>query len=472
MKKPLLIFDLDDCLIDTSGALMPTLVRQAVQEMIKAGLKVSSFDSAVKKLTEINNNSENGTEAIKSFLNFMGAEEKFLEAGREGFYNFNFEYTIRPLPGVLEMLEVADNEKIIVTKGEFKAQVTKLEKSGIDRNKFKKIIAVNSYNKGANYKKILQEFKYSPEECFVCGDRFRTDLLPAKILGMKTIHIPWGRGKVNLPSPGEVDFSIKDFREIIPIIQCSPELSVAIKAVKKAGFFIKNRIKDCIEFKVKEDKTIVSDIDRRSEFMIKDTLKEKFPSYAFYGEESGEEGNSRFTWHVDPLDGTSNFKNKFPLVAVSIGLEDAGKFILGVIYNPFTDELFHAEVGKGAFCNFKPIRVSSNSKVLVIDSSFREREALEKLKLIDEFYKEFKIRMIGSNALQLAYLSKGYFCLSFSDSIHSYDIAAGLVIVKEAGGVVTDLSEKEPSKFSKVLFAANNQETLKKAIDFSKKNQK
>ncbi|MCF7910680.1 HAD hydrolase-like protein [Candidatus Pacearchaeota archaeon] len=214
----LIIFDLDDCLVDTWGAMIPTLIKQALKEMIKAGLQVKSFRGAIKKLENINRYSKNGSEAIKKFLQSEEADLKFLERGEKGFYDFNFEYKINPLPGVIEMLKRTDAEFAIVTKGELKAQIKKLRKAGIAPSIFKEIVAVSDYNKKNVYGELIKKRGYAPEECLVCGDRYETDLLPAKELGIKTIYVSWGRGKNFPPEIKKVDFIVSDLKEIIKIV--------------------------------------------------------------------------------------------------------------------------------------------------------------------------------------------------------------------------------------------------------------
>ena len=218
VKRKLLIFDLDDTLIDTWGAFFPTLTNQAIQEMADQGLKLASLEAAQKRLGEINNYSKNGNAAIKVFLNEIKADQKFLEFGKKGFYNFNFKYDINLLPGVEDIFNNLDADFILVSKGDKDSQLEKLRKSKLKEENFIKIMIVPDYDKTEPYKKILDEQGYSPQDCYVIGDRYEMDLIPAKKLGMKTICILWGRGKISPPKEGEVDFIVKDLKEIIKII--------------------------------------------------------------------------------------------------------------------------------------------------------------------------------------------------------------------------------------------------------------
>src|SRR3989344_3907510 len=142
----LIIFDLDDCLVDTWGSMFPQLTNQAVDEMVKAGLKVTSLEKAAKRLAEINEDAKDGTDAITAFLKEINADASYLEAGKKGFYNFNFEYSIKPLPGVMELLQQAKATFALVTKGSFDDQMEKLKRAGIDKKIFQKILAVEDYD--------------------------------------------------------------------------------------------------------------------------------------------------------------------------------------------------------------------------------------------------------------------------------------------------------------------------------------
>src|SRR3989344_4792283 len=238
-------------------------------------------------------------------------------------------------------------------------------------------------------------------------------------------------------------------------------LEIAKIAAIKSGRIILEYFNKDLVFEEKKDKTFVSIADKESEEIIKKTILDKFPKHSIIGEETGKSDNSReFIWHIDPLDGTSNFKNKIPYCCVSIGLENNGKFILGVIYNPFLDELYHAEEGNGAYLNEKRIHVNNqllSEGIIVIDSSFSGKRAeIKSVMLKDLTRLTSRFRMTGSNALQLAELSKGSYYASISDHLNSYDFIAGLVIAKEAGAIVTDQYGKSPSTNSKVIIASNN----------------
>ncbi|MBI2102581.1 HAD hydrolase-like protein [Candidatus Woesearchaeota archaeon] len=210
--------DLDDTLIDTWGCITPHLIRQAIREMVNEGLKIDSVETAIKRLTEINNYSKTGEEAIARFLEELKTDQKYLEIGKRGFYNFNFEYEIRTLPGFEEMFTKTDAEFALVSKGDPQAQMEKMKKAGINPALFQKIHIVSKYNKKEYYKEIMEELGFNRENCFVCGDRYETDLLPAKELGIKTIYVQWGRGKIYPPNCQDVNYSITDLKEIVAIV--------------------------------------------------------------------------------------------------------------------------------------------------------------------------------------------------------------------------------------------------------------
>lgn len=249
-------------------------------------------------------------------------------------------------------------------------------------------------------------------------------------------------------------------------------LEVAKEAARKGGEIVLKYFKEEVEFRQKEDKTFASIADDESEKEIKEIILRNFPEHSIYGEETGKTGQSNIVWHVDPLDGTSNFRNKIPLFCVSIGVERDGNFIVGVIYNPITNELFSASEGEGAFVNEKRISVNKediSKGILVLDSSFKGDIGRIKTNLQSEIIKlSSRIRMIGSNALQLAEVAEGAYFSSISDHIDAYDFAAGIVLVKEAGGIVTDQFGNKPSAKSKVIVASNKKENHEKIIGLTK----
>ena len=236
--------------------------------------------------------------------------------------------------------------------------------------------------------------------------------------------------------------------------------AVAEEAARAGGAIVRRYFGRSVVFERKVDNTLVSIVDRESEEAIRTIIKRNFPTHAINGEEGGRTGDAGTVWHVDPLDGTTNFSHRIPLCAVSIGVESDGAFIIGVIYDPFRDELFSAQLGAGATCNGVPIRVSGSSLrggVSVLDASFKGDRAIRKGRYLSALLAlGAKPQMIGSNALQLAEVACGRCVSSLSDAVHAYDFAAGIVLVREAGGVISDQDGTGPTSDSVCVIAAND----------------
>ncbi len=223
----LVIFDLDDCLIDKWGATFPVSIEQAIKAMIGEGLKVDSFDDAVKRLAEINNRSKNVPEAITEYLTEIGSyDQKYMEVGKDAIYNF--EGKIRPRSGAIKMLDdltELGTDLALVSKGQEDIQLKNIRAAGINQNKFKRIFIVSNYDKAEPYRQILKELNHSAQETLVVGDRYETDLIPGKNLGTKVAWIPWGRGKINPPKESDVDYIVDDLSKIVDIVRGTYALS-------------------------------------------------------------------------------------------------------------------------------------------------------------------------------------------------------------------------------------------------------
>ena len=203
--------------------------------------------------------------------------------------------------------------------------------------------------------------------------------------------------------------------------------------------------KDDADLKARND--WVSDADRESEQVIVDAIRAHCPGDAFLGEESGRSANtSARTWIIDPLDGTSNYLQHFPIWSVSIALRRDGETVAGVIYEPLRDLVFSAERGAGAFRNGQRMRVSTQAGVegsfLATGFPFRAQEYVEPYVAIftDVIRTSKGVRRAGSAALDLAYTAAGVFDGFFEMHLAPWDVAAGALLVTEAGGVVTDFS--------------------------------
>jgi len=227
-------------------------------------------------------------------------------------------------------------------------------------------------------------------------------------------------------------------------------LETALKASKEAskileGYF--NRLKSSeIELKAKND--YVTEADLESERAIVRTIKESFPDHSIVAEESGLHGGNEWRWFVDPLDGTKNFIHGLPVFCVSIAVEYRGEMVAAVIDAPLLNETFTAERGSGAYCNGKRIKVSEKgieSALIATGFPFRGKELLDRYLACfrDVFNRVAGIRRCGSAALDLAFTAKGVFDGFWEMHLHPWDIAAGSLLVEEAGGIVSDFSGKD-----------------------------
>jgi myo-inositol-1(or 4)-monophosphatase len=241
-------------------------------------------------------------------------------------------------------------------------------------------------------------------------------------------------------------------------------LHVAIDAALEAGKFLKMNVGKIrhIERKDGQATNLVTEIDKKSEHMIISTIKRHFPQHDFLGEESGAaEVKSEYRWIIDPLDGTVNYTHGLPIYAVSIGLEYKGEIILGVVYDPSLDELFTAEKGKGAWLNKRRIEVSKTTKLIesltvtgfAYDVNERPEPSVTHFK---NFLAETQaVRRLGSAALDLCYVAAGRFEGFWEGAIHPWDMAAGVLLVLEAGGMWTDFRGFPSSVYKEDVLATN-----------------
>jgi len=196
----------------------------------------------------------------------------------------------------------------------------------------------------------------------------------------------------------------------------------------------------------KTELSIVTESDKKAEAAILARIKRDFPDHAFLTEESPAHGNSGSRWIIDPIDGTTNFAHGFPQFCTSIAFEEDGVLKMGGIYDPMREELYFAERGKGATLNGKPIHVSKVSTLIdsLVGTGFgydRRERADEYLAIMKTFMMKVQcIRRAGAAALDLCYLASGRFDVFYEQQLQSWDKAAGIVIVEEAGGKMTDFS--------------------------------
>ncbi len=229
-------------------------------------------------------------------------------------------------------------------------------------------------------------------------------------------------------------------------------LSTAFRASMFAGKFILENMgkvsKKDIDTKQASD--FVTYVDRESEKIILSTIKNEFPDHYFLAEESVKDSETgEYRWIIDPLDGTTNFIHGYPVFSVSIALEFRREIILGLIYDPLRNEVFSAEKGKGSYLNGKKIMVSSitdpRESLITTGFPFRKKEMIDPyLRLFKNlFYNVSDIRRAGSAALDLAHLACGRCDGFFEIGLGPWDIAAGTIMIKESGGIVTDFSGGE-----------------------------
>ncbi len=228
-------------------------------------------------------------------------------------------------------------------------------------------------------------------------------------------------------------------------------ITIAIEAALESGKFLKEHVGKIgnIERKIGQETNLVTEIDKRSEAMIIKKIHDHFPAHAILGEESGsDEITSEYRWIIDPLDGTTNYTHGLPLYSVTIGIEHRGEIVAGVIYDPNAEELFTAEKGKGAFLNGKKISVSVNTTLInsLLVTGFPYNVKENPGNVIEHFVTFLPlaqgVRRLGSAALDLAYVACGRFDGYWEIFLNPWDKAAGILLVKEAGGVVTDFSNE------------------------------
>ena len=227
-----------------------------------------------------------------------------------------------------------------------------------------------------------------------------------------------------------------------------PMLNIAIRAARAAGDLIVREIDrvDDISVDSKGKNDFVSEVDKQAEQVIINTIQQSYPEHAFLGEETGKSGESEFIWIIDPLDGTTNFLHNFPHYAVSIALEHKGRLDQAVIYDPLRQELFTASRGKGAQLNNRKIRVSAQIKLeaALLGTGFPFRSGQDIEIFIDSFRKLYPqvagIRRAGSAALDLAYVACGRLDGFWEYNLKAWDIAAGALLVQEAGGINSEQS--------------------------------
>ena len=236
---------------------------------------------------------------------------------------------------------------------------------------------------------------------------------------------------------------------------------VAIQAIQKAGSKIRELYLGEVEFEKKNEYDILALADLESEKIIVSNIKKYFPNHSILSEEKGEEeNNSEFKWIIDPLDGTINFSRGIDEFCVSIAVEQNKQLILGLIYEPLKNNLYLAEKNKGAFLNGKKLKVSSEVKVinsiLTTDNSSDVETRLKNYSILSNVCADVRhIRIFGSSAFHLTKIASGKIDSYYKTKFNYWDYAAGVLLVQEAGGIVTDFQGNKISKLSKDIIASN-----------------
>lgn len=240
----------------------------------------------------------------------------------------------------------------------------------------------------------------------------------------------------------------------------NPLVNIAIEAARSAGRLIIRAFErpDLTKITYKTERDFFTDVDRRSEKIIIDTIRKVYPEHAVIAEESGASGQHDFTWIIDPLDGTRNFTHNIPHFAISIAVRVDDRVEHGVIYDPVRDELFIASAGRGAQLNGKRIRMAQQGLAQALMAfSYANASAKESLDLATKIAKLAPncggIRYMGSAALDLAYLAAGRLDGYFANRLNLWDYAAGVLLIQEAGGFVTNWQGDESLENGQLIAA-------------------
>jgi myo-inositol-1(or 4)-monophosphatase len=241
-----------------------------------------------------------------------------------------------------------------------------------------------------------------------------------------------------------------------------PYLETAVEIAREAGTLLANFYERRIPFETKAEFDLVTEADRASEKLVVERLRSHFPTHGIVAEEGGgHEAPSEFCWYVDPLDGTTNFAHNFPVFNVSIGLARAGEMIAGVVYDPMRQELFTAERGAGAYLNNRRIHVSKAKTIAdsLASTGFPSRKRRHNINI--HFYYQLAmashgVRRTGSAAIDIAYVACGRLDFFWEFGLKSWDMAAGKLLVQEAGGRVTDMYGRPHTLASESTLADNS----------------
>lgn len=249
-------------------------------------------------------------------------------------------------------------------------------------------------------------------------------------------------------------------------------LETAVEIAREAGALLATYFERRVRFELKGEFDLVTEADRASEKLVVERLRTHFPSHAIVAEEGGgHESSSEYCWYVDPLDGTTNFAHGFPVFNVTLGLQRAGEAVAGVVYDPIRQEMFSAERGAGAYLNGKRIRVSPTRNLgeSLSSTGFPSRKRGHDVNI--HFYYQVAmashgVRRTGSAAIDLAYVASGRLDFFWEFGLKPWDMAAGVLLVQEAGGRVSDMHGATHSINSSPHLLADNGALHEPALAF------
>ncbi|MEM7292420.1 MAG: inositol monophosphatase family protein [Pseudomonadota bacterium] len=242
-----------------------------------------------------------------------------------------------------------------------------------------------------------------------------------------------------------------------------PMLNIAIRAARAAGNVIMRSFErvESLAVESKQRNDFVSEVDRQAERTIIDVLLQAYPGHAILAEETGRHGDSEFLWIIDPLDGTTNYLHGLPQFAVSIALQKGGQLDQAVVYDPVSQELFTATRGSGAWLDNKRLRVSQcrSLDASLLGTGFPYLDSQNAELYLEVFAKFMQsssgIRRPGAAALDLAYVAAGRYDGFWESGLQTWDVAAGALIVREAGGLIGDFQAGETWLETGQIVAAN-----------------
>ena len=244
----------------------------------------------------------------------------------------------------------------------------------------------------------------------------------------------------------------------------SPELkNTLLRALHAGGEILQYYFEGTFEVKSKDTlNNLVTEVDQKSEEAIIQVIQDIYPDHFILSEEVGELSTaSAYKWIIDPIDGTVNFAHGIPICCISIGLEFEGRMLMGGVYNPFMRELYFAEKGQGAFLNNKALRVSQNNQLEIacLVTGFPYRWAkieTDPIPVFERFVRlGLPVRRLGSAALDLCWVAAGRFDGFWEYNLNPWDIAAGYLIVEEAGGRISNFKGEPYSVYDKETLATN-----------------